>query len=197
MLPTMYFIVGLIFVYGVNTKSIQNETVDESKFVTVGMLVNWKRNMTDYITRMIEENSIKKAKRVFFHAKMPTADITYNKNSIVQFTTLVYNEGNHFNPGDSVFVSPVSGVYLFSWTTQSIQGKHVNTELRVDNTVKETLHANLGSAVGRLSVTRVVISKVNANDHVWIQTSGSSSENFFEYGYNCQSSFTGVLLFLT
>lgn len=126
---------------------------------------------------------------------MSASDITYNANSIVKFGTVLYNEGNHFNPGDSVFVSPVSGVYLFSWTTQSKQGKAVNTELRVDNNVKETLNANLGSAVGRLSVTRVVITKVNENDHIWIQTSGDHSEHFFDYDFRSQSSFTGVLLF--
>lgn len=195
MFHAIYFLLGLVFAYGVNTKSIQNETVDEGKFVTFDMLDYWKRNMTDYIRNMFEQNTIKERKRVFFHAKMSASDITYNANSIVKFGTVLYNEGNHFNPGDSVFVSPVSGVYLFSWTTQSYQGKSVNTELRVDNNVKETLNANLGSAVGRLSVTRVVITKVNENDHIWIQTSGEYSEHFFDYVYSSQSSFTGVLLF--
>ncbi|XP_063397547.1 complement C1q tumor necrosis factor-related protein 2-like [Mytilus trossulus] len=195
MFLVVYLLFGLVFVNGVNTKSIQNETVDESKFVTFDMLNNWKRNMTDYITHMVEQNSIKETKKVFFHAKMSATDTTYNKNSIVKFGTLLFNEGNHFNPGDSVFVSPISGVYLFSWTTQTYSGKSVNTELRVDNIIKETLHADLGSAAGRLSVTRVVILKIDSNDHVWIQTSDVFSENFFEYAYNTQSSFTGVLLF--
>ncbi|CAG2211067.1 COL8A [Mytilus edulis] len=197
MFHAIYFLLGVVFAYGVNTKSIQNETVDEGKFVTFDMLDYWKRNMTDYIRNMFEQNNIKERKRVFFHAKMSASDITYNANSIVKFGTVLYNEGNHFNPGDSVFVSPVSGVYLFSWTTQSKQGKAVITELRVDNNVKETLNANLGSAVGHLSVTRVVITKVSENDHIWIQTSGEYSEHVFDYDYRSQSSFTGVLLFST
>ena len=94
-------------------------------------------------------------------------------------------------------MSPVSGVYLFSWTTQTISGKHVDTELRVNNIVKETLHANIGSSAGWVSVSRVIICNVQKNDHVWIQTSGHYSENYFDYDYRSGSSFMGFLMYAT
>jgi len=128
---------------------------------------------------------------------MPQSDIVLNKNSVVKFNDVLNNKGNHFNSGDSIFVSPVSGVYLFSWTTMTYSGKHVNTELRVNNIVKETLHANIGSSVGRVSVSRVIICNVEKNNHVWIQTSGQYSENHFEYNYNSGSSFMGFLMYVT
>ena len=128
---------------------------------------------------------------------MPQSDISLNTNSIVKFSDVLNNEGNHFNSGDSVFVSPVSGVYLFSWTTMTNSGKGVNTELRVNNIVKETLHANIGGAVGRVSVSRVIICNVQKNNHVWIQTSGHYSENHFESYYVSRSSFTGFLMYMT
>ena len=128
---------------------------------------------------------------------MPQSDITLNTNSIVKFSDVLNNEGNHFNSGDSVFVSPVSGVYLFSWTTMTYGGKHVNTELRVNNVIKETLHASLGSSVGVFSVSRTIICNVQKNDHVWIQTSSQFSENHFEYNYNSRSSFMGFLMYVT
>ena len=134
---------------------------------------------------------------VFFYAKMKRSDTVLNTNSVVKFSTVLNNEGNHFNSGDSVFVSPVSGVYLFSWTTMTISGKHVNTELRVNNTIKETLHASLGSGVGRVSVSRVIICNVQKNDHVWIQTSGHYTENYFDYDYSSGSSFMGFLMYVT
>lgn len=56
MFHAIYFLLGLVFAYGVNTKSIQNETVDEGKFVTFDMLDYWKRNMTDYIRNMFEQS---------------------------------------------------------------------------------------------------------------------------------------------
>ena len=128
---------------------------------------------------------------------MPESDITLNTNSIVKFSDVLNNEGNHFNSGDSVFVSPVSGVYLFSWTTQTYSGKYVNTELRVNNIVKETLHASLGSSVGVVSVSRTIICNVQKNDHVWIQTSGQYSENLFDHYQNSRSSFMGFLVYVT
>ena len=141
--------------------------------------------------------SQKDSDHVFFYAKMPQSDIALNKNSVVKFNDVLNNKGNHFNSGDSVFVSPVSGVYLFSWTTQTYSGKNVNTELRVNNVIKETLHANIGGAVGRVSVSRVIICNVQKNDHVWIQTSGHYSENYFDYGYKSGSSFMGFLMYAT
>ena len=128
---------------------------------------------------------------------MPQSDIVLNKNSVVKFNDVLNNKGNHFNSGDSIFVSPVSGVYLFSWTTMTYSGKNVNTELRVNNIVKETLHANIGGAVGRVSVSRVIICNVQKSDHVWIQTSGHYSENYFYYGYDSGSSFVGFLMYAT
>ena len=128
---------------------------------------------------------------------MNKSDTTLNAYSIVKFSTVLNNEGNHFNSGDSVFVSPVSGVYLFSWTTQTYSEKNVNTELRVNNVIKETLHANIGGSVGWVSVSRVIICNVQKNDHVWIQTSGQYSENHFEYYYNSGSSFMGFLMYVT
>ena len=133
----------------------------------------------------------------FFHAKMTNTDIILNKNSVVKFSEVLNNEGNHFNSGDSIFVSPVSGVYLFSWTIMTCIGKTVHTELRVDNIVKETLHANIASSSGRFSVSRVIICNVKKNDHVWIQTSVHSTENYFEYQYNSRSSFMGFLMYVT
>jgi hypothetical protein len=141
--------------------------------------------------------SQKDSDHVFFYSKMPQSEITLNKNSVVKFSDVLNNKGNHFNSGDSVFVSPVSGVYLFSWTTQTYSGNYVNTELRVNNVVKEILHANIGGSVGRVSVSRVIICNVEKNDHVWIQTSGYFSENYFNNQYNSGSSFMGFLMYVT
>ena len=127
---------------------------------------------------------------------MPTSDIILNKNSIVKFSEVLNNEGNHFNTGDSVFVSPVSGVYLFSWTTTTTSSKNTNTELRVNNVRIETLHAAVGGT-GAISVTKVIIANVKKNDHVWIQTSSYFAENYFESDSNSQSSFMGFLMYVT
>ena len=118
--------------------------------------------------------------------------ITLIKNSIVKFDEVSINEGNHFNSGDGIFVAPVSGTYQFSWTTLTTTGKLVETELRVDNIVKETLHIILGT--GNISGTKVVLCKVGKGDHVWIQTSHVYTTNFFYVANAAKSSFTGMLI---
>ena len=128
---------------------------------------------------------------------MAASDIILNKNSVVKFSEVLNNEGDHFNSGDSIFVSPVSGVYLFSWTIMTCIGKSVNTELRVNNEIKETLHATIASSSGRYSATRVTICNVQQNDHVWIQTSSYFAENYFESDFNSRSSFMGFLMYVT
>lgn len=127
---------------------------------------------------------------------MDDTDITYNKNSIVKFKDVLYNEGKHFFPGDSIFIAPVSGVYLFSWTIQCYSGKTSVTELRVANTVKEKIGVSLGST-GIELFTRVVVCNVEKGQHVWIQTGNVFTENYFENGYSSPGSFMGVLLFKT
>ena len=115
-----------------------------------------------------------------------------NKNSIVKFDEASVNEGNHFNSGDGIFVAPVSGTYQFSWTTLTTNSKLIETELRVDNVVKDTLHIALGA--GNISGTKVVLCKVKKGDHVWIQTSNSYDTNYFAVANAGKSSFTGMLI---
>ena len=63
--------------------------------------------------------------------------ITLNKNAIVKFDEVSVNEGNHFNSADGIFVAPMSGTSLFSWTTLTDSNDLAETELRVDNIVKK------------------------------------------------------------
>ena len=116
-----------------------------------------------------------------------------NINSIVKFDEVSVNEGNHFNSGDGIFVAPVSGIYQFSWTTLTVSSKLAETELRVDNVIKETLHISLGTGI--ISGTKVVLCKVKKGDHVWIQTSNVYVSNTFVVANaNAKSSFTGMLI---
>ena len=86
----------------------------------------------------------------------------------------------------------MSGTYQFSWTTLTTNNKVIETELRVDNVVKDTLHIALGA--GNISGTKVVLCKVKKGDHVWIQTSNSYDTNYFAVANAGKSSFTGMLI---
>ena len=45
---------GFIVIQGICSKSIQNVTIDDNKVVTTDMLENWKKNMTDWITEVLD-----------------------------------------------------------------------------------------------------------------------------------------------
>ena len=128
---------------------------------------------------------------ISFFARL-SATTTLNKNSIVKFDEVSVNEGNHFNSGDGIFVAPVSGTYQFSWTTITGTKNIAETELRVDNAIKETLHISLGT--GTISGTKMVLCKVGKGDHVWIQTSRMYATNYFYVANAAKGSFTGMLI---
>jgi hypothetical protein len=86
----------------------------------------------------------------------------------------------------------VYGTYQFSWTTITINSKLAETELRVDNAIKETMHISLGTGI--ISGTKVVLCKVRKGDHVWIQTSHAYGTNYFYVANAAKSSFTGMLI---
>jgi hypothetical protein len=128
---------------------------------------------------------------ISFYVRLSQAT-TLNKESIVKFDQVSINEGNHFNSGDGIFVAPVSGTYQFSWTTITVSAKVAETELMVDNVVKDTLHIYIGT--GTISGTKVVLCKVKKGDHVWIQTSNVYASNYFHVANAAKSSFTGMLI---
>ena len=132
-------------------------------------------------------------KPVLFFVRL-SKSITLNKDSIIKFDEVMVNEGNHFNPGDGIFVSPVTGIFQFTWTIQTTTSKLVETELMVDNVVMDTLHVALTANDGNISGTKVVICKVKKGHHVWIQTSSVYASNYFHKPNAAKSSFTGMLI---
>jgi hypothetical protein len=57
---------GFIMIQRVCSKSIQNVTIDDSKVVTTDMLENWKKNMTDWMTEVLN----RKFSFLFFSQQM-------------------------------------------------------------------------------------------------------------------------------
>lgn len=122
-----------------------------------------------------------------------SGDITLQVYSIVKFDSVLIDDGKNFNSGDGIFIAPLSGIYMFSWTIMTYNSKQVYTELRVQNNIKARLNIVL-PASERNSVTRVILCNVNKGDHVWIQTAGHTSEHFFDEFYNAKSSFMGLFI---
>ena len=71
-----------------------------------------------------------------FYAMIKDKHLTFNKDAILIFETVIVNEGEHYDLYDGVFVAPQKGVYLFSWTVSGISSTYIVTELVVEqNTI--------------------------------------------------------------
>ena len=67
-----------------------------------------------------------------FYAVIRGKHLTFNKDAILVFETVIVIEGEHYDPYDGVFVAPQKGVYLFSWTVSGIGTKFIVSELVVE-----------------------------------------------------------------
>ncbi|CAC5396330.1 unnamed protein product [Mytilus coruscus] len=181
---------GILVFPGLKSKSIQNKTDEEDSFIGV---IAKLEDKIENLTRIINQGKQTHDKPVLFFIRLSKIT-TLNKNSIVKFDEVMINEGNHFNSGDGIFVSPVTGIFQFSWTILTTTSKLVETELMVDNVVVDKLHVALTANDGNISGTKVVLCKVKKGDHVWIQTSSAYASNYFYIANVAKSTFTGMLI---
>ena len=128
-----------------------------------------------------------------FYAVIRGKHLTFNKDAILVFETVIVNEGEHYDPYDGVFVAPQKGVYLFSWTVSGINA-YIVTELLVEqNTISSAGEYNGGGGYPSGSMT--ALCKMEKGDHVWIRTTGVSSGHEINSHDNYpQSSFLGLLI---
>ena len=129
-----------------------------------------------------------------FYAVIKDKHVTFNKDAILVFETVIVNEGEHYDPYDGVFVAPQKGVYLFSWTVSGYSSKVIVTELVVEqNTISSAGEYNGGG--GHPSGSMTALCKMEQGDHAWIRTTGVSSEHHINSADNYpQSSFLGLLI---
>jgi hypothetical protein len=102
------------------------------------------------------------------------------------------NNGNHYHPTDGVFVAPISGVYMFSWSTLTYNSNSLLTELRVEKEVKGAVGSDAAGGYytpGSASL----LCYVRKGEHVWVQTSDRIATNYI-YDWDDSTSFMGFLL---
>ena len=129
-----------------------------------------------------------------FYAVIKDKHLTFNKEAILIFETVIVDEGEHYDPYDGVFVAPRKGVYLFSWTVSGNGGSHIVTELVVEqNTISSAGELNGGG--GHPSGSMTALCKMEKGDHAWIRTTGLSTSNVLYSKDNYpQSVFLGLLI---
>jgi len=128
-----------------------------------------------------------------FYAVIRGKHLTFNKDTILVFETVIVNEGEHYDPYDGVFVAPQKGVYLFSWTVSGYSAKYIVTELVVEqNTISS---AGEIDSTGYPSGSMTALCKMEKGDHAWIRTTGvASSHVLYSLDNYPQSAFLGLLI---
>lgn len=137
---------------------------------------------------------------VMFYATTKTTTHHFNleKKSTVVFGNVIMNIGGHYNNFNGIFVSPKSGIYLFSWTSCTSGSNYAFTELVVQNNsisrageFESNGHYDCGSMTA--------LSKMNKDDHAWIRTtdyvSGSKTHYFYTNKDATSNTFLGILVY--
>ena len=135
-----------------------------------------------------------KNSHVMFYAVIRGKHLTFNKDAILVFETVIVNEGEYYDPHDGVFVAPQKGIYLFSWTVSGFTTNVIVTELVVEqNTISSTGEQNGGGGYPSGSMT--ALCKMEKGDHAWIRTTGLSTSNvLYSLDNYPQSAFLGLLI---
>ena len=131
---------------------------------------------------------------VLFSAYKSSSESGISTKVTIRFDSTYINIGDHYHTEDGIFIAPVSGIYMFHWTIATA-GSAFSTQLMVGGTVRASnLVPHPG---GQDSSSAMVIINVQKEDHVWIQTYGSSVSVYggpSSIGYKYQSMFSGILL---
>ncbi|CAG2225257.1 unnamed protein product [Mytilus edulis] len=140
------------------------------------------------------------SKPIMFYATTKTTTHSFNleKKSTVVFRNVIMNIGDHYNNFNGIFVSPKSGIYLFSWTICTSGNNYAFTELVVQNTsisrageFESNGHYDCGSMTA--------LYKMNKDDHAWIRTtdyvSGSKTHYFYTSKDATSNTFLGILVY--
>ena len=107
------------------------------------------------------------------------------------------DSGDGYNNQDGLYVVPVTGVYVFTYTVYVDQHNQIHAELVINGQVKNSLFADYDSSGNEdNSATAISVLQVNAADHVSVRNSGIHSTcnvlSTFDLGL---TSFSGWRLF--
>uniref|UniRef100_K1QCH2 Multimerin-2 n=1 Tax=Magallana gigas TaxID=29159 RepID=K1QCH2_MAGGI len=101
-------------------------------------------------------------KPIIFSAYKYTSESSISTKTIIRFERTYINPGNHYHTEDGIFIAPVTGVYMFHWTTVS-GSSDFTTQLMVDGRPKASAYVPYPG--GNDSSSAMAIIEVNKDDH--------------------------------
>ena len=112
---------------------------------------------------------------------------------VLTFDVVTLNKGQGYNPFDGIFIVPVAGTYVFTWSFMSEPHGSVYTQLMKNADVIGTRYADSASATVWDFSTGVVVVGVARGDHVYVRL-GSDSQGKVGSVAHSRSTFSGWLL---
>ncbi|XP_076106873.1 complement C1q tumor necrosis factor-related protein 3-like [Mytilus galloprovincialis] len=107
---------------------------------------------------------------VAFSTQLATHLTGLGHHAAVIFDKVILDTTSSYNNGDGVFVVPITGIYVFTWTVSVGMDDWQNTELVVNGIPYAYTKVDSGTGSDYGSGTQIVVLKVNKRDHVWIRT---------------------------
>ncbi|XP_071166726.1 complement C1q tumor necrosis factor-related protein 3-like [Mytilus edulis] len=121
-------------------------------------------------TRLLLGSVVPEHSKVSFMAHLSTDLSRVGNNHTIHFDRVITNNGQSYNPLDGIFHTPVTGTYVFIWTTTNRDHSYMNSELlkngvRVARAMSDAMdHADYAVA------TSFAVINLTEGDEVWIQS---------------------------
>lgn len=163
------------------------------------------QNTTDVEDRSVVANS--KQKRILnggvhptnviaFHAYLGKSENSPSLHHTLIYDTVITNVGGSYNHHDGVFTAPVSGVYVFNWSTYSGYNSDIFTVLMVNSNQKSGTRSDSLNVREDHTSSGCAVVEITQGDIVFIRThpTSSSTGSIISYPGLYESSFSGWLL---
>ncbi|XP_045163751.2 complement C1q-like protein 4 [Mercenaria mercenaria] len=127
-----------------------------------------KRKSNEFIGR-ISKRLLGQTGRVAFHVYL-TSNRCYNDHEVIDYDGEELDIGNGYNEKDGIYVVPVSGVYVFTWTFLADYAQYAVTEIVVNGEKKGwTITDGTSQSLLLSPSSSLIVTSVNAGDHVFIR----------------------------
>lgn len=114
-------------------------------------------------------------------------------NRAYKFDTVVFNDGNAYNPILGVFTAPYSGVYTFTFQIFTHLAERAIVDIRVNGNIISRMGLDTVNQSVQSDSTSVT-AKLVAGDKVWVEAGSANALDI--YGPN-HTFFSGALLFVS
>ena len=122
---------------------------------------------------------------VAVHARLSDANFAHaNKNQVIKFDMVQTNQGAAYDPATGVFTAPVSGLYVFLFSTHAMDAAHRgDVYLHVDGHGQVFVNDREYMATGHAAF------HLNGGDKAWVASNGDD-----RFVYSFDTMFTAFLV---